>query len=286
MALRKAQNSCFATRGFTLIELLVVIAILAILVAVLMPSLGKAREIARRRVCQTRLSGIHTASMQRASDFLGYVGQYDVRDCHVASKTLVADRTANPVADRERIRHWGERVSDIHCWRRGYATAYMGEQEHGSGELHAAFQCPSQINERRGWPNDGTFRQEQAWAHVEGGKCGYAMKDWGWEQVVTIPVPGGKWMYNENWSPWDARKIPRTYVRGLNAVSQLVAFADFSVDNGYGGLHWGNGGYRHDKGGGYKDWYRNTVFWDGHVGDYLYLTHNDYNDPYWRDTQE
>ncbi len=57
-------------RGFTLVELLVVVAIIALLIAMLMPSLAGAREEARRVACLSQLKQVGSAIIM-------YVGESD-----------------------------------------------------------------------------------------------------------------------------------------------------------------------------------------------------------------
>jgi prepilin-type N-terminal cleavage/methylation domain-containing protein len=285
MLTRKAGNSCDATRGFTLIELLVVIAILSILVAVLMPSICRAREIARKRVCQTRLVAIHGAAMQRQAEWLGYVAQIDPEACYVSTKDEEAANIGlcfkgyDVVQSDWTDQHWGTNDADNQYWLKTYALNYLGQTGPWNNGYGTAFKCPSQSDELYVYGDWVGDRHNFKYQIANNYGVGYGMSagtnahEALWSKVEGIPLPGGRVLRAQSWysgpvaGPYKAKgTVDRTYVRGINATSKLGAFADCTSSFwGPGGNDWG---FRHHGGGGDRDWYKNVVFWDGHMGDY------------------
>jgi prepilin-type N-terminal cleavage/methylation domain-containing protein/prepilin-type processing-associated H-X9-DG protein len=74
--------------GFTLIELLVVISIIALLVAILLPALAKARQTAQRIQCATNLKQMALGTYGYTSDNKGYLihheGTWDIWDRQIS----------------------------------------------------------------------------------------------------------------------------------------------------------------------------------------------------------
>lgn len=67
------HKSAVRLHEFTLIELLITISIMAILVAILLPALGKAREAARRSSCTSQLKQVISAHLTYSQDYEEYL---------------------------------------------------------------------------------------------------------------------------------------------------------------------------------------------------------------------
>ncbi len=73
-------------RGFTLIEVLVVVAIIALLVAILLPSLNRAREQGKTAVCSTQIRQLMAAALMYTHDYAGRLPGTGINDAPFESQ--------------------------------------------------------------------------------------------------------------------------------------------------------------------------------------------------------
>jgi prepilin-type processing-associated H-X9-DG protein len=114
--------------AFTLVELLVVIGIIAVLVAVLLPVLQKAKESANRVACLSNLRQLGTAMVMYTGDNKGYYPFHAGIDESPAG-TYAADWI-----------HWETKTRDV---RNSAIAKYLG------GFNAKVFRCPSDDIDRR-----------------------------------------------------------------------------------------------------------------------------------------
>jgi prepilin-type N-terminal cleavage/methylation domain-containing protein/prepilin-type processing-associated H-X9-DG protein len=85
-----ASDRLSPRNGFTLVELLVVIALLAALMAMLLPSLQYARELARRTSCQNNLGQLAKALVGHDADYSALPGWRNTIDAYTTTRAATA----------------------------------------------------------------------------------------------------------------------------------------------------------------------------------------------------
>ncbi|MFW6154303.1 MAG: type II secretion system protein [Planctomycetota bacterium] len=130
--------------GFTLIELLVVVAIIALLVSILLPSLGRAKDLAMTIVCSARHQGAYKGFGYYGTQFDGvWIAPWDISEDHDWTKqwpyTMVLYAAGETIPNGEDVHEPGHPEGPWYGThgRHGYPPTFCESTEEGK-----QLQCP------------------------------------------------------------------------------------------------------------------------------------------------
>ncbi len=141
--------------GFTLIEMLLVVSLITLLIALLLPSLQRAREMSRRAVCLANQRHIVTGALQHPIDNKGMFIPCASRSIqlNVAANNSYGANTANKWTAEDVATNW------IDAWARRGLMDYDNNPSVVSGHKISTkvWNCPSRRYESQ-WQVNGSTR--------------------------------------------------------------------------------------------------------------------------------
>ena len=200
-------------RGFTLIELLVVIAIIAILMAILMPALNRAREQGRRVVCEHNLKQLTLAWIIYADDNDDKIANGAGGFHYYAGGGQTSNGTASGIVERAWVgKGWGNNWNNSNVADSGL-TDEQKKQAIREGALWSVcndydiYKCPTgrpgefvtyaAVDAMNGLHRGGTLRQGSPTNHVTavGKRVGRTVIWIKRKSEISSPAPAKRMVY-------------------------------------------------------------------------------------------
>ena len=203
--------------AFTLVELLVVIGIIALLIAILMPALSKARKQAQSTQCLSNARNMAQAATIHAAEHRGFMQIAGLlHECGGATPAEVGD------ADRRKYTYFDDngtpRIAPMTAALAQYMNLRVNLNDGAamtkdllSGEYRKAFLCPSHENP----------------------EPGITVAGFGSFSEPNVPRESVSYVFNEgvlgrreNWHPAGPGMTPRGQIAKVRRTAEVMLFSD------------------------------------------------------------